>query len=310
MNTSNNKLKSLMEECREELGINYTLLMHRHYESYLNAISEKNAFNAAEAAAIMTDVIQKQQLYKLHSQVCECIIDEILAIEFVPEITDLYRQLALSYDIQTKFIEANEIYEKSFALLQPYRDSDSARVKWFFASMWYNRAQHVRIGEGVKELTEYTQIALDYYQVINDHHGISLCYNRFATLLPEDMIEEKITLLKKIVELRKNEDVPSAIALAEVNIGYYEIMKGNFDFGVGLMRESTNVIERYTNKRYAALCNLHFAKGLLAANRPYDAKNTCNYAGELLKANSIQAHLHEYDTLLAEIEQAIQKLEA
>jgi len=305
MSTAVCTLKDLIYECREAMGFNYTVMMHRYYESYLRAIDKKNATEAAEAAEKMTEAIQKQQHYKLHSCVCECIIDEILAIGFVPELTDLFRQLALSYDIQTKFVEANEVYERAFELLEPFRASDVKRIKWFYASMWYNRAQHVRVGEGVKELTEYTQKALVYYEDINDHHGISLCYNRFATLLPEEMIEEKLVLLKKIVKLRMQDDAPSAIALAEINIGFYEIQKGNFDFGVNLMREATKVIEKYTNKRYAGLSNLHFAKGLLAANRFYDARNTCEYAGKILKAYNIVAHLPEYEALLAEIEHAI-----
>jgi hypothetical protein len=310
MNTTYNSLKSLILECREALGFNYTLMIHRHYVSYLESISAKNVSDAAESAAKMAEVIQKQQLYNLHSRFCECVINEILAIEFVPALTDLFRQLALSYDIQARFLEANSIYEKALALLEPYRESDSNKIQWFFATLWYNRAQQKRIGEGVKELTDYTEIALKYYQSVDDHHGISLCYNRLATLLPEDMIEEKLILLKKIVALRIHDDAPSSIALAEINIGYYEIKKGNIDFGVNLMREATKVIEKYTNKRYAALSNLHFAKGLLAANRFYDAKNTCNYAGEILRANAIQAHLHEYESLLEEIEKSIQQLES
>jgi|GEM_PF-4468182 hypothetical protein len=309
MNTSDSTLKLLIRECRKELGVNYTIMMHRYYVRYIEAMEKRDAKEAASAAERMTEVVQKHQLYNLHSRLCECIIDEILAIEFVPGIIDLFRQLALSYDIQTRFADANAIYEKAFALLEPYNTSDDKKILWFFASMWYNRAQHVRIGEGVKELTAYTQKALEYYQAVDDRHGISLCYNRFATLLPEDMIDEKITLLKKIVTLRAN-DTPSAIGLAEINIGYYEIKKGNIDFGVNLMRESAKIIERYTNKRYAALANLHYAKGLLAANRAYDAKNACDYAGEILKANSIQAHLPEYETLLAEIEAAIQQSES
>jgi len=309
MNVVSPQLKSLMHECRETLGFNYTVMMHRHYADYLKFISQSNANDAAEAAAKIAEVIQKQQHYNLHSRVCEFLIDEILTFKFVPELTDLFRQLALTYDIQTKFIQANEVYERCFGLLEPYRDSDNKKIKWFFATLWYNRAQHARIGEGAKELTDYTNKALAYYQSVSDHHGISLSYNRLATLLPEDMIEEKLLLLKKIVALRKNDDAPSAIALAEINIGFYEIQKGNIDFGVKLMREATKVIEKYTNKRYAALSNLHFAKGLLAANRLHEARNVCNYGGEILMAHSIQAHLHEYDALLAEIDKAIYETE-
>ena len=310
MHIVNPQLKSLMAECREALGFNYTVMMHRHYVDYLSATEKRDVSTAAEAAAKMAEVIQKQQYYSLHSRVCEYIIDEILTFKFVPELTDLFRQLALTYDIQTEFIQANEVYEKCFGLLEPYRDSDNKKMKWFFATLWYNRAQHVRIGEGEKELTDYTNEALAYYQAVNDHHGISLCYNRLATLLPEDMIEEKLVLLKKIVHLRKNDDAPSAIALAEINIGFYEIQKGNIDFGVNLMREATKVIEKYTNKRYAALSNLHFAKGLLAAKRFVDAKDICDYAGKMLKTYNIKAHLPEYEALMAEIEHAIYQSEA
>ncbi len=310
MSTTDPVLKSLIQECRDALGFNYTLMMHRFYVNYVDALQKKNALEAAEAASKMTEAILQQQFYSLHSRVCEKITEDILSIEFVPALTDLFRQLALSYDIQTKYSQADEVYEKSFALLEPYRENGSDKITWYYASMWYNRAQHSRKGETREILTAYTQKALEYYEAINDKHGISLCYNHLATLLPEDMMEEKITLLKQIVALRVNDNAPTAISLAEINIGFYEIKKGNMDFGVNLMRESVKIIERYANKRYAALANLHFAKGLLAANRPYDARNACNYAGELFKANAIQAHLPEYESLLAEIEKAIKQSES
>ncbi len=299
------ELKLVIAQCREAMGLNFVLLMQRYYHDYLSALETNDVKVAAENAMKLTEPLLKQQHYQLHRELCELLLRQLMPLGFTPEITDVMRQLALTLDILTDFKRADEIYNQAFALLDDYAQKTGDDCAYYRSMLWYNRAQHMRNGETQESLIEYTQKAIQYYEQLGDRHGLSLCLNRLATILPEQNVEEKIALLKRVIDIHKSvpEGSPAAIAMAEINIGFYEIRLGNTEFGVELMRQAAKVIEQHTNKRYAALAYLHFARGLANAMRLTEAKHMCNYAHEIFKMHDMKKHFADVEDVLKLIDE-------
>ena len=293
-----------MEQCREAYGINYVILMQKNFENYLHYTAVGNLNEAIEAAFNILEPIQKQQDYLRHKYLSELFIQDVSKIGVSPNIADLYRPLALTCDILTEYADALKAYDTCFAILHQFEHSNDPKVWWYYASLWYNRAQHDKSGETREQLTEYTQNAIKFYEYLNDRHGLSLSYNRLSTLLPEDQIPEKIVLLNKVVALNEGEGGSiAAMALAQINIGYYEINLGNVEQGLSMMRLAVSVIEQHTNTRYAGLSYMFFAKALINAKRYQEALDMNDYAHSIFSRHKVVKHLQEAEEQRAQIQQ-------
>ncbi|HRN94494.1 MAG TPA: hypothetical protein PL084_07210 [Chitinophagales bacterium] len=307
MHTSHSKvLAKLSQKCNTSLGVTYNILLQQHFIDYEKAIALSEYKNSAQIAFLIVEELFKQQKYELHEELCLFFIQHLVPADNpCLDIAQIYRQLALNYDIHERHSEADKIYTKVFHCLELIENVDN-NEKWkLYASLWYNRSGSHRKNESKEKLAIYTRNALHFFEYLNDINGMSLCLNRLALLLAEDEYTQKFALLRRIISLNNGANRNQKnIAMAQFNIGYFKFLSGEDKLGIAYMKEAIDLLKAHTNSRNVGLAYLQMATAFFKREQYDSAKENCKLALDIFYNLKVTKHISEAENLMQKIKLA------
>lgn len=303
---STKKLAELYKKCNTALGVTFNILLQQHFEDYKEQIKLSEYSNAAQAGFAIVQELFKQQKYNIHEDACLFFIEDLASSDYVSlDIAQIYRQLALNYDIHERYSEANTIYTKALHCLEEIKNVDDNQKWKLYASLWYNRSGSQRKNEPKEKLAVYTRNALHFCEYLNDIDGMSLCLNRLALLIPDDEYTQKFALLRRILSINNGANGnPKNIALAQFNIGYFKYLSGDDKLGVSYMREAIELLKIHTNSRAFGLAHLQMANAFFKRNNYDLAKESCELALAIFIDLKVNKHITEAEDLMQKIKLA------
>lgn len=296
-------LTKLSQKCNTSLGVTYNILLQQHFIDYEKAIALSEYKNSAQIAFLIVEELFKQQKYELHEEACLFFIDDLTATEYLClDVAEIYRQLALNYDIHERHSEADKIYTKVFHCLELIENVDNNQKWKLYASLWYNRSGSLRKSESKEKLAVYTRNALHFFEYLNDINGISLCLNRLALLLPEDEYTQKFALLRRILSINNGaNNNHKNISMAQFNIGYFKFLSGEEKIGMSYMNEALELLKIHTNSRYWALAHLQMATAFYKRTKFNMAKECCQKSLNIFRELKVDKHIAEAEELMRKI---------
>lgn len=299
------KILQLTQQCQKLLGFNFPILIEESCHKYEQEWQSQNSDAAAQTALSIVQTIFNQQQFELHETVCVFFLQDLKLIPQSIYAAEIYRQLALNYDLQSKHSLAEQTYKDAFEFLDSICTNNEA-LKWkLYASLWYNRSSPSRSAESKEKLVIYTRNALHFFEYLHDIDGMSLCLNRLALLLPDEDYTEKFELLRRILSLNSGpKGNKKSIAMAQFNIGYFTFLSGEEKLGIAYMNDALDLIFEHTNSRYWALALLQMAKAYIKREKFIEARDICLKSLEVFKSLQVNAHIQEAKALIQEIDRA------
>lgn len=300
------KILQLTHHCQNLLGFNFPVLIEENCQSYEQEWQLQNSDAAAQIALSVVQTIFNQQQFELHETVCVFFLQDLKLIPQSIYTAEIYRQLALNYDLQSKHSLAEQTYNEAFEFLGSIKTNNES-LKWkLYASIWYNRSSPSRSAESKEKLAVYTRNALHFFEYLHDVEGMSLCLNRLALLLPDEDYTEKFELLRRILSINSGpKGNKKSIAMAQFNIGYFTFLSGEEKLGTAYMNDALDLIVRHTNSRYWALAQLQMAKAFFKREKFIQAREICLKSLEVFNNLQVKAHIQEAQALIQEIERVI-----
>lgn len=301
------KLAELYKKCNAVLGVTFNILLQQHFEDYKKKIELSEYNNAAQTGFEIVQQLFKQQKYDIHEEACLFFIEDLISTNYqCLNIAQIYRQLALNYDLHERYIEADKTYKEAFLYLEKIKNVDDNQKWKLYASLWYNRSSSQRKDESKEKLAIYTRNALHFCEHLNDIDGMSLCLNRLALLIPDDEYTQKFALLRRILSLNNGANGnPKNIAMAQFNIGYFKYLCGEEKLGASYMKEAIELLKLHTNSRTFGLAHLQMANAFFKRDKFDLAKKSCESALDIFINLKVNKHISEAEKLMQQIKLAI-----
>lgn len=299
------KILQLTQQCKKLLGFNFPILIEESCHKYEQEWQLQNSDAAAQSALSVVQTLFNQQQFELHQTVCVFFLHDLKLIPQSIYMAEIYRQLALNYDLQGNSSLAEQTYNEAFEFLGSIKTNNEP-LKWkLYASLWYNRSSPSRSAESKEKLVIYTRNALHFFEYLHDVEGMSLCLNRLALLLPDDDYTEKFELLRRVLSINSGpKGNKKSIAMAQFNIGYFTFLSGEEKLGIAYMNDALDLVIHHSNSRYWALAQLQMAKAFFKREKFIQAREACLKSLEVFKSLQVKSHIQEAETLIQKIDSA------
>jgi tetratricopeptide (TPR) repeat protein len=300
-------IEELMNESRSVAGINYWLLIHHHFESFRKSVTLNKIAEAGDSANSFLFIIQKLEYFDLHLKLGQSLVEFFERFPPVLALPTILQQLAVTYDLQKKFTEAEKCFHKALSVVTPLAQNDK-NARYVLASLWYNRAQQARNGESKQELRSYAEKALEIFEELENTPAVVVCLVAISHLTESKQAEERRKICAQALDIGKTLNDNNLIALAQINLGLAEIELNNMAYGLSLVKDSIAIIEKNSTWRYIALAYTHLAEALAKCHKHAEAQKELNYAKEIFRRNKIELYWDKVNEVQQLIEQSSAKL--
>lgn len=299
------QIEAIAISSKKNLDTQYFNLIETPFNKVKKSFLNRDIENVGLYANNMLAEIKKAGHLSLHKELGNAFIKLLNSPKASLYIATIHKQLAVSYDMEKNFKEAEKHLINGIKLAEPLSQKGNARATVELANLWHNRSQQKRNKESDKELIEYAQKALSLYEQVDEKRGIMLSLNSIACMLEDGAITKRLEIYDKIKSIAEETGDVLMREVANINIGAIKVKSGAFQYGINLIENAIKIFDAGTSKTYVALAIVHLAEAFAHAGRIDEAIQKCKEAEQIFKTQGA----HVYNKEIEKVKKIISKVQ-